>query len=96
MVVLLEHHQMITWQAIWISGMLYSTEAKMQLMILIDGLVALVSWRQQISLLTNSKEVDKHPTESKFRAFIETIDLATVLRNSNERHDVVKIQKIAK
>jgi len=87
---------MITWQAIWISGMLYSTEAKMQLMILIDGLVAPVSWHEQISLLTNSKEVDKHPAVSKSRALIETIDLATVLRNSNERHDVVKIQRIAR
>ena len=58
----------------------YSTEAKIQLMILIDGRMAPVSWHEQISLLTNSKEVDKHPTVSKFRA-------------PNERHDVVKIQK---
>ena len=63
----------------------------MQLMIFIDRLVALVSWRQLISLLTNSKEVDKHPTVNKFRALIETIDLAIVLRNSSERYDVVKI-----
>jgi len=42
---------------------------------------------------SNSQEVDKHPTESKFRALIKTIDLMTILRNSIERHDVVKIQK---
>jgi len=36
-------------------GMVYLTEAKMQLMISTDGLAALVSWRQQISSLTSSK-----------------------------------------
>ena len=36
-------------------GVLYLTKAKIQLMVFIDGLVTPVSWRQQISLLTNSK-----------------------------------------
>ena len=39
----------------------------------------------------DAEEVDKHHTKSKFRTVIETIDLATVLRDSSERHDVVKI-----
>jgi len=39
----------------------------------------------------DAEEVDKHHTVSKFRTVIETINLATVLRNSSERHDIVKI-----
>jgi len=39
----------------------------------------------------DAKEIDKHHTVGKFGTVIETIDLTTVLGNSSEGHDVVKI-----